>query len=193
MRYVLGTRSLLTDVILLQQSRPAPEVSATVAVMWVFKPRLLGNLLYRGCVGFKRVIQQGNERSSCGSYTYSTCLVWKCAYWSSFLTSSVPPGCVWSLCFAVRAIKTGSLWNASPFFPVANRTPTSLTKRPSEERASPPLCSGPYLTRVVPNQVTEETVHSLRIMETIALSTHTATADKSPKNIPPPLYSDKKG
>lgn len=42
------------------------------------------------------------------------------------------------------------------FFPVANQTPTALTKRPLEAQASPPLCRRPYSTRVVPNQVTEE-------------------------------------
>ena len=78
--------------------------------------------IYPGLVpghGIKRVIQQGNkEGNRCcmveRSHTYSTCLLSKCAYWSGSLTSSV---C--SLCFAIRAIKTGprSLWKASFFFP----------------------------------------------------------------------------
>lgn len=98
----------------------------------------------------KRVIHQGNkEGNRCcteeRSHTYSTWLLWKCVYWSGCLTSSVPPGSVCRLCFAVRAIKARprSLCSASFFFPVANQTPTGLTKGPSKAPASPPSCSGP--------------------------------------------------
>lgn len=85
----------------------------------------------------------------------------KCVYWSDCLTSLFPPGLACSLCFAIRAIKTSPLfppgWNTSFFsFPVANQTPTGLTKSPSKARALPPLCSGRLSRGVVPNQVTDE-------------------------------------
>lgn len=38
-----------------------------------------------------------------------------------------------------------------------------------------------------------ETMHSLGTMEMIALSTHAATANRTGKNIPPPLHSVNKG
>lgn len=60
----------------------------------------------------KSVIQVGNkEGNRCcmaeHSHTYSTWLVRKCAYWSGCLTSSIPSSSVCSLCFVIRASKTG--------------------------------------------------------------------------------------
>lgn len=149
----------------------------------------------------KSVIQVGNkEGNRCcmteHSHTYSTWLARKCAYWSGCLTSSIPSGSVCSLCFAIRASKTGprSPWNASFFLPVANQTPTGLTKRPSKARALPPLCLGRFFDRGGAKSGHKgETMHSLGTMEMIALSTHAATANRAGKNIPPPLHSVNKG
>lgn len=104
-------------------------------------------------VSFSEEIKREVDMGEC-AHPYSACLAWELAYWSCCLTSSLPPGCVWSLCFALRAKQSKQVLSETLSF----SSPWQIRLPPAEQRKRepPPLCSGSYSTRVVPNQGTEE-------------------------------------
>lgn len=106
----------------------------------------------------------------------------------------LPPGSVCRLYFAIKPIKTGprSLWKALFFsIPSGKSNSHRLNKQALQSSRIHLLCAWGH-NRQGWCQIRSRrgaALHSLGILEMIALCTHTASTDTS---IPPPLYSDKR-
>lgn len=114
---------------------------------------------------FNVVIQQGNKEGnrSCmeeRSHTYSTCLLWKCVYWSDCLTSSIPSRLCWQIILCNKGNENKASFSVQCFLE-ANQTPTGWAKRPSKAPGHQgpwthqDLCSGPQSTGGAKGQVAQ--------------------------------------